>query len=252
VSKIRDAMRKSEGEFRGPQHARPVDEPPRLPATEGPLGLVPAMSPEVLAHYESIGKQIEVALGSSGVSRTLVFTGAVEGEGASTVVAQYAEMLSRRGERVLLVDGNPRHPSLHRTFHVPDAPGLAEFVAGTASRDGVVHATGFANLSLVPLGRCADRSQAERITEELGKFLEGFGDTYEYVLADTDYVGSPFQSQAAVGGGDGVVLVIRAGKTNRHLAGRACDTVRRIGGRILGVILNRREFPIPEFIYRRL
>jgi len=210
------------------------------------------MSPEVLAYYESIGKQVEVTLGITEATRTLIFMSAVEGEGASTVISQYAEMLSRRGERVLLVDGNPRHPSLHRTFHVPDAPGLAEFVSGTSSRDGVIHPTGFANLSVVPLGRCSDRSQAERISEALGSFLAGCADAYEYVLVDTDYVGSPFQSQSAVAAGDGVILVIRAGKTNRQVAGRACDTVRRIGGRILGVVLNRREFPIPEFIYRRL
>ena len=33
---------------------------------------------------------------------------------------------------------------------------------------------------------------------------------------------------------------------------RRGETVRRIGGRILGVILNRRQFPIPDFLYRRL
>jgi Mrp family chromosome partitioning ATPase len=252
LSKIRDAMRKSEGEYRATSTARELDVPPsRRTAGEGPLGLVPALSPEVLAHYEAIGKQIEVVLGPI-TTKTLIFTGALGAEGVSTVVAQYAEMLSRRGERVLLVDGNPRHPSLHRYFHVPDAPGLAELVAGHATRDSVVHPTGFANLSLVPLGRCADRSQAERITDELGPFLEGLQHAYEYVLVDTDYVGSPFLSQSAVAAGAGVVFVVRAGKTNRQVAGRACDTLRRMGGQILGVVLNRREFPIPDFIYRRL
>ena len=250
MSKIRDAMRKSEGQ--GASTARNLEVPStHRGAGEGPLGLVPALSPDVIAYYEAIGKQIEVALGPA-TKRTLVFTGAVGSEGVSTIIAQYGEMLSRRGERVLLVDGNPRHPSLHRYFHVPDGPGLADYVSGSASADAVVHATGFANLSLVPLGRFADRSQAERITEELGKFLESVADEYEYVLVDTDFVGSPFLSQSAVGAGDGVVMVIRAGKTNRQVAGRACDTVRRIGGRILGVVLNRRDFPIPDFIYRRL
>jgi Mrp family chromosome partitioning ATPase len=248
VSKIRDAMRKSESEYVVPGAA--ARSRPERPS-EGPLGLVPALSPELLAYYESVGKQIEVALGSA-TSRVLVFTGALGEEGVSTVVSQYAEMLSRRGERVLLVDGNPRHPSLHRHVHGQDAPGLAEYVAGSASREAVVHPTGFANLSLVPLGRCSDRSQAERITEALGEFLNDLSGLYEYVLVDMDFVGSPFLSQGAVSAADGVVFVIRAGKTNRQVAGRACDTVRRIGGQILGVVLNRRSFPIPEFLYRRL
>lgn len=252
MSKIRDAMRKSEGEYRETGLPRDYGRAtgPR-PAPESPRTLVSHLPHELLAYYESVGKQIEVAIGSV-ATKTLVFTGAVRGEGSSTVLSQFAEMLSRRGERVLLVDGNSRHPSLHRHFLSPESPGLAEFVEGSASRDAVVHPTGFANLSLVPLGRCADRSHAERVTESLGEFTAAAGAGYDYVLVDTDYIGSPFFSQSAVGGGDGVVLVIRAGKTNRQVASRACDTVRQVGGRILGVVLNRREFPIPEFLYKRL
>ncbi len=261
MSKIRDAMRKSEDEFWKPGASAspsvipdPVPPPERDPAprhTGGPLGLVPALSTDVLAYYEAVGKQVEVALSGTSL-RNLVFTGVVGGDGISTVIAQYGEMLSRRGERVLLIDGNPRHPSLHHQFGLPEGPGLAEYTAGTAPREAVVHATGFANLSLVPLGRCADRSQAERITENLGDFHSTFADEFDYVLVDTDFIGSPFFSQTAVSAGGGIVLVIRAGKTNQQIAKRGCETVRRIGGRILGVVLNRRQFPIPKFIYRRL
>ena len=252
MSKIRDALRKAEGDYRDSSGLGTYDRP-GVPhrKSEGPLGLVPSLSPEILAYYEAIGKQIEVSLGNA-TSRNLVFAGAVGGDGISTVLSQYAEMLSRRGERVLMIDGNPRHPSLHRYFHVPEGPGLAEFVHGNASRETVIHPTGFANLSLVPLGVCADRSQAERITEALGEFHAALRSQFDYVLVDTDYVGSPFFSQATVASGDGVVLVLRAGRTNRQVAGRACDTIRRIGGQILGVVLNRRQFPIPNFIYRRL
>jgi Mrp family chromosome partitioning ATPase len=249
MSKIRDAMRKQEDDTWRPG---PAPEPRPEPAAPGrPRAILPAMSPEIVHYYEGVGKQIEVALGGV-ATRVLTFTGAVGGEGASTVVAQYAEMLSRRGERVLLIDGNPRHPSQHQIFQVPDTPGIAELLAGTASRDVVVRPTGFANLDLAPLGRCADRSEAERISEMLGDFQAEFATAYDYVLVDSDFVGSPFSSSASIARSDGVVMVLRAGRTNRQVAGRALDTVRQIGGRPLGVILNRREFPIPDFIYRHL
>ena len=123
MSKIRDAMRKAEREHRG---VSPVPDPepaPREPRSPEPppredggkrrrvrgrahLSVVPPLSSETLGYYEAIGKQIEVALGEK-TSRTLVFTAAVGGDGISTVIAHYAEMLSRRGSRVLLIDGNP-------------------------------------------------------------------------------------------------------------------------------------------------
>lgn len=90
------------------------------------------------------------------------------------------------------------------------------------------------------------------MTDALADFQRELAAGYDYVLCDSDFIGSPFFSQGAVAGGDGVVLVVRAGKTNREVAGRAVETVRHVGGRVLGVILNRREFPIPDFIYRRL
>lgn len=247
MSKVRDAMRKAEGEK---WSAPPTPELPRG-RPEGPRGLVPSLPPEILAYYESIGKQIEVALGPTS-TRFLVLCGAVAGEGVSTVTAQFAEMLSRRGERVLLVDANPRHPWLHRLFHLPDGPGLAELANAAAPREAAIHPTGFAHLDLVPLGRCADRSEADRVTNLMGEACRSLGEGYDYVLLDSDYIGSPFFSQGAVAAADGVVLVVRTGKTNRQVAGRALETVRHVGGKVLGVILNRREFPIPDFIYRRL
>ena len=249
MSKIRDAMRKQEGDVWRPG---PSPEPRAEPAThERPRVVLPAMSAEALHYYEGVGKQIEVSLGGA-ATRVLVFMGAISGDGVSTVVAQYAEMLSRRGERVLLVDGNPRHPSQHHIFQIPDAPGLAELLAGTASREAVVRPSGFANLDIVPLGRCADRSAAEQVSDALGDFQDEFATAYDYVLVDSDFVGSPFSSSTSVARSNGVVMVLRAGRTNRQVAGRALETVRQIGGRALGVILNRREFPIPDFIYRHL
>lgn len=247
MSKVRDAMRKAEGERWSPPAA------PEVARTRGDTARsgAPALSGDVLTYYESVGKQVEVALGGV-ATRNLVICGAIAGEGVSTVVAQYGEMLSRRGERVLLVDGNPRHPSLHRSFHLPDSPGLAEYVAGTAPREAIIHPTGFANLDLVPLGRCHDRSEADRVTQALSEFPRELAQDYDYVLSDSDYIGSPFFSQGAVAAGDGVVLVVRAGKTNREVVGRAVEIVRHVGGRVLGVVLNRREFPIPDFLYRRL
>lgn len=247
MSKVRDAMRKAEGERWVP----PVAPDVARPRTEGPRGLVPALPPEILAYYEAIGKQVEVTLAGM-TTRHLTLCGAVAGEGVSTVTAQFGEMLSRRGERVLLIDANPRHPSLHRQFHLADGPGVAEYVSGVAPREAIVHATGFANLDLIPLGRCGDRSEASRVGGALGELSREIGEGYDYVLLDSDFIGSPFFSQEAIAAGDGVILVARAGKTNREVAGRALETVRQVGGKVVGVVLNRREFPIPDFIYRRL
>ncbi|MGH9503535.1 MAG: hypothetical protein ACRD20_11855 [Terriglobales bacterium] len=51
---------------------------------------------------------------------------------------------------------------------------------------------------------------------------------------------------------DGVVLVLEANSTRRAAAQRAIQTLQATNARLLGAVLSRRTFPIPEGIYRRL
>lgn len=51
---------------------------------------------------------------------------------------------------------------------------------------------------------------------------------------------------------DGVLLVVRAGHTRREVVQHAKEQIQLNGGKILGVVLNRRRYVIPDFLYRRL
>jgi protein-tyrosine kinase len=51
---------------------------------------------------------------------------------------------------------------------------------------------------------------------------------------------------------DGVVLVVRAGRTSREAVLQAKKRLQLAGARLLGVVLNDRTYPLPEFLYRRL
>jgi Mrp family chromosome partitioning ATPase len=51
---------------------------------------------------------------------------------------------------------------------------------------------------------------------------------------------------------DGAILVIGADSTRREAALQAKNALVAAKFRLLGAALNKRSFPIPEFIYRRL
>jgi Mrp family chromosome partitioning ATPase len=51
---------------------------------------------------------------------------------------------------------------------------------------------------------------------------------------------------------DGVVMVVQAGKTKREVVQRSMDAIARYEGNILGVILNRKKYYIPGFLYKRI
>jgi Mrp family chromosome partitioning ATPase len=51
---------------------------------------------------------------------------------------------------------------------------------------------------------------------------------------------------------DGVVLVVHCGRTKRETVERSIKQVQQFRGKVLGVVLNRKRYYIPDFIYRRL
>jgi Mrp family chromosome partitioning ATPase len=75
---------------------------------------------------------------------------------------------------------------------------------------------------------------------------------FEYVLLDSAAVGLNPETTVLCDKVDAVVLVVRHGSTRREVVRKSKEMIERAGGRILGVVLNKRKFPIPEFLYRRL
>jgi Mrp family chromosome partitioning ATPase len=51
---------------------------------------------------------------------------------------------------------------------------------------------------------------------------------------------------------DGVVLVVEAERTRSQSVRATHKTLQMYGGNVLGVVLNKRRFHIPEVVYRRL
>ncbi len=51
---------------------------------------------------------------------------------------------------------------------------------------------------------------------------------------------------------DGVILIVEAENTRWPVANDVKERIIKHGGNVLGVILNKRKYYIPEFIYKRL
>jgi len=77
-------------------------------------------------------------------------------------------------------------------------------------------------------------------------------DEFQYVLIDVPAL-NLYADAVAIGHiADGVVVVLHADSTRRESALRGLECLKDAGVEVLGAVLNRRTFPIPEFVYRRL
>ena len=75
---------------------------------------------------------------------------------------------------------------------------------------------------------------------------------YRYILLDSPPVIPFIDSTIITGMVDGVVFIIESNLTRSQVVQHAIEKLKAGGGEIMGVILNKREFHIPKWIYRFL
>ena len=85
--------------------------------------------------------------------RSLLVTSAQQGEGKSTVATNLAISLAQQMEyRVLLIDGDMRHPCIHKVFAIKDSPGLVGYLTGEQNWQALVQSTGLTGLDALVCG----------------------------------------------------------------------------------------------------
>lgn len=194
--------------------------------------------------------------------RVLAVAAAVAGEGASTVCLQLARSMSTEGQgKVLLIDADLDRAALTLTgaIHAAEGrPGLLDVLAGTVELSKAVLSTDEPDLHFLPSGGDSlstagqGRERATIPIEAMNDFLDDMSRVYRVVLVDCPSILEHPDSPALAGLTDGVLLVVRANRTRREIVQRALLLMRGARCPVLGIVLNQRRYPIPEFIYRRL
>jgi capsular exopolysaccharide synthesis family protein len=180
----------------------------------------------------------------------ILFVSAAHGEGTSTVARGVAALLVRDGKtRAVLVDANLRTPSQHKAFGVDRLDGLTEVITRGLALDRAVRNGSGRPVPLVTCGRPASHPVGILASPALRTALEGLRAKYDWVIVDgppaTVYSDAGILAPLV----DGVVLVVEAEKTRWQVAEQAKRTLEESGARVLGAVLSRRQFHIPEAFY---
>ena len=188
----------------------------------------------------------------AGSIRTILVTSTANKAGSSTTAVSFATTLARDCKlNVLLIDANLRTPKLHKIFNIECDKGLLNLLTIEEKKKSLFRKIGRGNLSVIPCGsgKLAPLTLFESVRFE--NFLNYVRKNFAYVILDAPPV-SCAETKLMSTKVDGVILVIESGKTRRPVAIRAKRELEENGANILGVILNRRKYYIPEWIYKRL
>jgi len=185
--------------------------------------------------------------------KTIMFTGTSHKCGTTTTAVSWGTMLAKEaGYKVLLVDANIRNPGLHSVFNTELKGGICELIGGIGDNTFEFKQVGPAELYLVPCGIVSAGAKTHFGSPRFESFLKLAREKFDFVILDAAPIGKYSDPQTICSKVDGVVMVITAGKTRRQVAQRTKKKVEDAGGTILGVVINRRKYYIPEWIYKRL
>jgi Mrp family chromosome partitioning ATPase len=207
-----------------------------------------------LAREESL-KLVQRVFLSRNVDRphVVMFAGVDQGNGCSRTCIGIADTLAHNvSGSVCLIDANMRAPSLPRYLSVTNHRGLTQALLEEGPVRSFAKEIRPGNLWLLSSGSSCSDSSSLLKSARLGARVGELRSEFDYVLIDVPALN---QYSDAIGLGhltDGVVLVLAANSTRRESALKVAESLRASNIPILAVVLNRRKYPIPNALYKKL
>jgi len=186
--------------------------------------------------------------------KSITVTAAESREGATQVATALALTGSsaEHGLRIALVDFNVRRPMIARIFGIRPSPGVAEVITKGTPIDSALVPGPNQRLNILPAGGAADASPPLLQSRQAGELITRLSADHDHLIIDAPAVNRSAIAQALAGYTDGVLIVTKAGVTRRESVAEAKKRIEYAQGKVIGVVLNQRQFPIPGFLYRRL
>ena len=183
----------------------------------------------------------------------ILFTSASAGDGAGQVAKLFAVELARHtGRRTLVIDsqrlqclGVEDYLQMPWNCHPTNIENLWMLPARKSSRNG--------NSKEMPKRSYLMRvgNQGEEIDTGL-ESVDALKVSFDNILIDCGSLKNSTDAAVLAASVDGVVIVVDAGESRNDEILNAQRTIETAGGKFLGYVLNKRRYPVPEWLYRRL
>ncbi len=201
--------------------------------------------------YKILREQLKKIYGDERVC-CLAVTSPIKGDGKTTVAANLAATMALDYEQqVLLIDADIRSPSIHRFFGINSSPGLADYLSANSAADleSYVQNTSLPGLRVLPAGKSSRFSSELLATERMRSLVSEIPVRFpgHQVIIDTSPILSTPDPLVLGRLVDGVIMVVRAGKTPRGCLAEALTSLG--SNKIVGVVLNGAELGMDSRYY---
>jgi capsular exopolysaccharide synthesis family protein len=173
--------------------------------------------------------------------RSVLVASAFPKEGKSTTAINLALAHAEQGRRALIIDADLRRPVIHKRLDISSEHGLADVLQGRMNWMQLVqNAPEHENVDVLPAGQAQSRP-ADLMGSAITQLLNQASASYDLVIIDAPPTLGFAESLQIATTVDGVIVVAKAGKTNRKAVATVLTFLRRVRANVLGVVLNQYE-----------
>lgn len=244
MTKVYEVLKRAERKRNGQGEFEEVIEPvrasqkaPNLDLTETMLGL---------------HRSIESCLPDLN-HKVIQFVSSREGEGTSTIVREFARVVvARKGKSVLILDADGANSNQFNYFEAAAKYSLVEVCKNGESVDTAICKVGDSNLWTGQVSAASADAESQAVYPYFNQVWDDLRQRFDLVLIDAPPVTTCADGIGLACKPDGIILVVEAEKTRWPVINNVKDRLTENGGNLIGVVLNRRQFYIPQCVYSRL
>lgn len=178
--------------------------------------------------------------------KVVSITSSIAGEGKSTTATNLAIVLAVAKNNVLLIEADLRRPRVADYLGLERAVGLTNVLVGEVNVADVVQVWGSDGLHVLPCGTIPPNPSELLGSRQMAELITQLRTRFDYIVLDTPPL-LPVTDGAVVSAhADGVVLVVRDGKTTRSEVSRSLLALGSAKGDFVGTVLNMAPMKGPD------
>ena len=209
--------------------------------------------------YKLLRIKLDFAVAGEHACKVIGITSAIAAEGKSITAVNLAYTLSQLGQRVLLIDGDLRRPSVGFKLPVIKSPGLSEWLTGQCELETLFQPCGLPGDETAFQVICAGAMVPNPVELLSGRKLSDLIDIlrqrFDRIIVDMPPAGLVSDPLVVSEWTDGVLLVVRQDHCKRRALNHVIGQLAYMNRRLLGIVYNcagaRRERTYLKRIYIR-
>lgn len=206
---------------------------------------------EPLLPFAEAFRSVKVAVDISRAikeNKVIGMTSSVPNEGKSTASANLAQLIANSGNRVLLIDGDLRNPTLSRQMLKSAEVGILEVLSRKVDLRQAIHTDEQTGLDFLPVVIQSHLAHSSDIlaSEAFRSFIEGLRTMYDYIIIDLSPMMPVVDVRATTKFVDTYVYVVEWGRTKINIVQRQFNSAPEVVERLLGVLLNKANFKVMD------